>query len=814
MDPKHDQSTNEALPMRSKSSNPNGQPEPAAEMKIRKPEEDVLDVIESVESQLGALRKAHEDHRRIMQNLNEQKQSLHQQGDELEQREQELTSREVELAEMRQQFEQREMDIVQRASGLEQRESKMVAQAESLEQHEAELESRTQEIQRKIAELDEQLAGITHRKGELDRLDKEIKLKLEREDEASRMLETAITELEQARAELGEQDAKVDQLSTEFHKLQKLHDETSSELKSAVSKLRGREIELEERSKALEEIAEKAGDIQHELGDTRNQYESRISDTEAAMVKLQEQFTREQQVSTGLRAQLETLEQSKSAENEARVAELQGQLDEAIARVESLEQDGHQRSDEDQERIDTLSTELENARGQLAELNAQLASIGAEADEELTKQREQSSELEFQVGTLQSELEQSQSMVAELQSQIEATPEVDSELVSGLQSDLEQATARTDELQGSIEKRESQLEELALRIKSLETELQEAHDNANASGAELEEQAKKKIDALETQCSELISTVERLNADLEEAREQPKGEISDEMSDRRRTRLRRMRKLLKGDAEKLRLANDALRTRYEQCEQVLTKRSELAEAYEAIASAQRKVRNKEVRSGVFVGLFAMVAIVMMLGVSSWFIAGRVAPGLYSSRATLTATSPEGKLSEGDLAAWDSYITGLTADPRFLEVAAERMKRRGIRAFSTPGELGQHMEASLDIAASMPGEVVLEYRDNGAERTQRVLDTFTVALSSAANNARARRVDTAITSVEQSASLSSTPLDSLRLNMSGIIFGGSMLISLIVGGMIWKRLAAAKARFENDSRVEVLFEEEAWTMPNS
>jgi len=184
MDPKHDQTTNEAPPMRNKSSKPNGQPEPNAEMKIRKPEEDVLNVIESVESQLGALRKAHEEHRRAMQSLNEQRSSLQQQGEELEQREQELMNREVELAEMRQQFEQREMDIVQRASGLEQHESKLAAQAESLEQHEAELESRASEIQRKISELDDQLRGIAERKSVLKKLEQEVKQKLAREDEA------------------------------------------------------------------------------------------------------------------------------------------------------------------------------------------------------------------------------------------------------------------------------------------------------------------------------------------------------------------------------------------------------------------------------------------------------------------------------------------------------------------------------------------------------------------------------------------------------------------------------------------------------
>ena len=36
--------------------------------------------------------------------------------------------------------------------------------------------------------------------------------------------------------------------------------------------------------------------------------------------------------------------------------------------------------------------------------------------------------------------------------------------------------------------------------------------------------------------------------------------------------------------------------------------------------------------------------------------------------------------------------------------------------------------------------------------------------------------------------------------------------MLIGGILWRRLAAAKARFENDSRVEVLYDEEQWQMP--
>lgn len=824
MDPKHDQTTNEAPPMRNKAKGPGAQPEPQAEMKIRKQEEDVLDVIQNVESQLGALRKAHEEHRQAMVVLNEQRKILQEQGGELEQREQELTNREVELAEMRQRFEQREMDLVQRASGLEQRESKLASQAENLEQQEAELESRSGEIKRKISELDDQLAGISKRKHELDALETEVQEKLAREETAARKLEQAIAELEHTRGQLGEQDAKYEQLHGEMGALRADHEKVAAELKSAVSKLRGREIELSERSKALEELAEKAGNIEHELSDTREKYEQRIAATEQQIAQLKEQLTREQQVSTGLRAQLKSLEHQQGAEADERVLQLQNelnerqkQLQEAVAQVESLQNDGQSRSEADQMHIDSLTSELEGTKAQLDELNAQLASIGADADQELTDQRERAAKLESQVQTLSEELKQANARQEELALQLAQRPEGDPEGESKLRAQLEEAAAGKSAIESKLNERESQLRELADRVMSLESELEAAREAGESSGTENDEETRAKIDSLETQCSELIATVERLNTDLEKAKASAgsaEGPVrSDEWTSKRRERLNKVRSILRGDAEKVRLATEALRTRYDQCEQVLTKRAELAEAYEAIASAQRKYQNKEVRSGVVLGLFGMLAIMLILGVSSWFISGRVMPGMYSSRATLAATTPDGKLSEGDLAQWESYISGLTSDPRFLEVAAERMKRRGITEFATPGELGQHMGEYLDVAASMPGEVVFEYRDHGAERTQRILDTFSVALASAANNARARRVDAAVTTVEEAATLTSEPLDTKRLEMAGMIFGGAMLATLILGGIIWRRLAAAKARFEKDSRVEVLFDEAEWKLPS-
>jgi len=808
MEPKHEQqTTNDASQRRSRGSK---QPEsnPQAEMKIHKAEEDVLDVIQSVELQLGALRKAHEEHRVAMAEIQSRKQQIEEHAAEIEGRESELTSREVELAEMRQDFESREMNLVQRASGLEQRESKIATQAEQLELQEAELETRGNDLESKIQELDNQLAGLSKRKAELESLEKEVKDKLDREDIAKHQLEAATKEIAEAKSQLSKLDEQGSSMSAELTQARADHEQAISELtesreahkvaaaelKTTVSKLRGREIELKERSQTLEELAEKAGSIEIDLNANREEYDAKVAE-------LTDQLSREQKVAEGLRAQIEQI-QSQSvqagSDSAAQVETVTAQLQDATAELEKLRSQASKLGKQTDGRVDELSEELIVAKAQVADLNAQLAEIARTADEELTHEKNRVAQIEQQIDQLKTHLDEETVRCSTLQAQLESKPDADPAEIESLREQLAQADSGSSESQSKLDGAVEALKSLQIQIESRDEQLVEASE---------------KVALLESQSAELFSTIESLNTQLEAAgSDSPKIEV-DQWNQSRRSRLKRMRKVLGSDAEKVRLATEALRSRYEQCEQVLTKRAELAQAYEAIAAAQRKYQSREVRSGVFLGLISLTAITLVIASMSWFIAGRIAPGLYSAKATIAAASGNSALSETEMAEWEAYVTSLTSDPRFLEVAADRMKRRGIAEFSVPGELAKEMQQSLDIASAMPGTVLMEYRGEGAERASRVLDTFVVALSSAANNARSRRADSAVTMIEEPVAVSSEPLDTRRLEMGGMIFGGGMLLTLIVGGIVWKRLSAAKARFESDSRVEGLLDEAQWQMPS-
>jgi len=788
MNPKRDQPTNEAASRRARGAKKDDTNQ-QSEMKVHKAEDDVLGAIESVESQLGALRKAHEEHRQVMADLSQRRREVEEHAEELASRENELTTREVELAEIRQDFESREMNLVQRAGGLEQRESKIASQAELLERQEAELEAKDKQLEQKIQELDNQLAGLSKRKGELQSLEKEAKAKIDREDKASAKLVVVSKEL----AELS---SRVESMSQELIESQKSHKATAAELDAVVSKLRGREIELAERAHTIEELAEKSGAIQHELDTTREQFGKQLAETS-------EQLAREQTAAQDLRTQIDQIKSEQDqvgSQSASQVSKLTEQLNKAIAQIKSLEASTAELDAKSTGRVGELTKELEKTRAQAKGLSEQVNEIARCADEELTSERKRIVGLESQIGTLTANLEQASSKSASLEAQtkelIDAKPDVDPEELVSLKGELDLAQGQADEVSDKLSKAIDALGKMK--------------DEINARDVQLEK-ADTRISELEEQSSSLIASVEELNTKLEETQSVPKGK-SDEWTQKRRARLEKMRSILRGDAEKIRLATDALRSRYDQCEQVLSKRSELAEAYQEISSAQRKYQNREVRSGVFLGLIGMAAITLVLAATSWFVSGRVVPGMYAAKVTLAAASGDSKLTEVEMEQWETYITQLASDPRFLEVAADRMKRRGIGEFGIPGDLATEMNQSLDVASAMPGTIVMEYRGVGAERTERVLDTFSVALSSAANNARARRADSSMTIIEEEATAGDAPLDTRRIEAAGMIFGGGVLLTLILGGVIWKRLSAAKAKFERESSVEALFDDSQWQMP--
>lgn len=771
-----------------------------SEIKPPKDADEVLGAIEGVEKQLESLRTAHEEHRRVTAELAARRAQIEEAADFVETREAELASLEVELAEMRQELEERESEIVQRASGLEQRESQLAQHAESIEELEAVVQDKSNQIDQRVEELDKQLEGISKRKDELAVLEQQARERIEKDNELEAKLEEITAELSNTKATLGGREVElkdrakaVEELSIQVGLLeQQLQEQSEKALADEDSSLRLVEEMQASADEAEQKIAQSEEAMQRAL--------SRIDELEATTSEQAKQIEQAQQTI----AEFGSIEASQS-ESIAKIEELKAQL----ASAPSADQ-----IDDLQSKLTTTTEKLESAQTEVASLKDQLNVIGQSATQDIEQSSAKIDELTQALGDANKKLEQAELDRTKIESELNAKLEQAIATSKEHQNSTGAHQATIDELKSQVSKRDEQIEKIRAKYDQLSDQLlQQEQDSAKQAEAanEAAEQINRLgelLDAAATREQELSNKIEELQEQMSSAASESASR-SDEWTQMRRERLDKVKGILRAQSDKVRRATEALRDRYDQCEKVLQKRSELVEAYQAVADAQSKLAKREARSGTLLGLSGLGLLLMMIAGISWFVAGQVKPGQYASSVTVVAGAGERSLTADDLASWQSYIEQMIHDPQFIEQAASRMKRRGIDSLSVAGTLSANIQESLDIASTEPGKVTLEYRGEGAARTQRVLDTFAMTVTSQANAARARRIDGAMTTMESQAQAGNAPLDTARIETAGMIFGGSSFATFFFGGLFWRRLAKIKANFERDSRVEPLFDEDSW-----
>jgi len=243
---------------------------------------------------------------------------------------------------------------------------------------------------------------------------------------------------------------------------------------------------------------------------------------------------------------------------------------------------------------------------------------------------------------------------------------------------------------------------------------------------------------------------------------------------------------------------------------VLARRRELAEAARTIAQAQR--RQDRQRAGTKAGVLVLcaVGVLAIVSIMGWLIAGQFAPATYVARAVVEADWRTRELGEDELAEWQRFHESLLADPGLLTTAAERMERRGITSLGTPSRLKARLGADMNVTSPQPGTLVLELQGIGADRTRRVLDTFVTAFASAANASIQRRTDGAGTLVTTPAQVAEEPIRDERMLYAILFLGGGVGLSVLGGALLWRRLARAKNRFEQDTLLAGVMDDGAWT----
>ena len=459
------------------------------------------------------------------------------------------------------------------------------------------------------------------------------------------------------------------------------------------------------------------------------------------------------------------------------------------------------------EQAQALSGQVAERDTRIQELNASLANATGKFREVSVSLKEQA-ELIGQANALEAELENRQRTIAELEARIASGSGngSESEERATVRRQLAAASAAASAGQEQIQARDKRIAEL----------------EAKKSGAKEGRQAaalQKQLDELSAELASTRKQNQSLRAKLESA---PAGgvpggvpsEIGEAIVTRWR-RLRRMRELLQDQGAKLRQAGDALRGRYEQTEQLSAQREELVAARAAIAETRKKLErmmSRAAKNRAVAAVFHAVGILAALGGISWAIAGEVAPATYVAQAMIQADEHGGKASDDQLAEWMKFHESLLTDPALIEVAADRMGRRGIETLRTPGALGQRLSVDLNHESRLAGQMVLELRGQGQAKTVRTLDTFLNALVSQANAGKERRPDGLATVIAQAPNTLGGVLSDQRPLYALGIFGVGFGLTAFAGLIIWRRLAAVKVRFEEESKLDSILDSANWSKP--
>jgi len=331
--------------------------------------------------------------------------------------------------------------------------------------------------------------------------------------------------------------------------------------------------------------------------------------------------------------------------------------------------------------------------------------------------------------------------------------------------------------------------------------------------------AKKEVEKLRHEVSRRDEAIRTLHARLEKSSSGGGGGGGSlgakemEAIERRRQRLASYRDALREKTTKLSKAKKTIEARFAQLQAASAEVKQLEESRRALATErasmerlERKVRKARAKSNAWMLLASMSVTLGVLGIGSWWGVGQFVKPTYLAHTTIGVGAARDSMSGSQIAAWQEFHESLVADPKLLDMAAERMGRRGLDTLSTAGDLDWHIKENLDVTSKGAGEMTLTLRGQGGARTERILSTLATAIVGLSGDTRDLRADQTGASIIEPVKVDSTPIEDPRLAVFGAAFGAMTALTLFAGVVISRKLASSKEAFEEEmAPAEVEFE---------
>lgn len=767
-------------------------------------------------------------------------------GGEIFQTLSELESRLSGLKKLHEQHTRREAAIVQREQDLARREAEQRVKNDTLERQRAEVSGAWKELRREQGELQlersqlaELVAQSDRRAGEAsERLARAaeaeaaivVKLKAAEDREAAslereRTASESAARVQAAEAALREREARVEEgerraaeVEAQFAENQRRAEElrTQGELAAAAR------VEAEALRTELEASRRAESEAQREHEQRRAELERELESRQDELRRQGEELRREranvEEQSRALAAKAADFETS--AIHAGRIEELELQLGEAVNARTAREQELSTVQGELaslRRELEGANNELERARSAAEDIRRSAGASTGKLEAELEEARERAAKSEdalrevltrseSSLSALKAEVERLRAQAGERDAEI-ATLREQASAASTNTAALNELEARASTLEGELEAARAQNAELLERQRVLEQAA------ANKPAAATPEEIAKRDQAivlLKQRFDEARALNQDLQARLEQAERAGAGQATGVgVPPLRRERLRRYKALLQSQARKIVTAQNALQKRHADAELVLAQRQKIASAAAELSRVEKRINSGRARTGAAALTLYCTATLAVLAVLSWGVARQIWPGTYAVRAVVQAEAGGRKPTPEELKAWQEYHEQLVKDPRLVELAAERMNRRGIEDLGTAPALHARLNKDLYTQSSGQGSLTVELRGEGASKTAIELDTYITALKTVADTTREQRSTPLTTVIAQAATPDPSPMKSDHLTKAAMLLAGGAAGVGLFGVAVWSRLARSKRKFEQAEAVEAALDEVDW-----
>ena len=693
-----------------------------------------------------------------------------------------------------------ERNASERAAALEAKASEIDRSRTAAAELEGQLAQREAEVAERARTADEQHQAAQQRMADANEAETRLLAEIEARETALRERESALPERER---ELAEREKQAEQAATaqSQHAAQQLA-EARQELELAQQQ--AQQAATAESLQAAQQLAEARQQLelaQHQAqqagqelertraeGQTALQQFTDLARRHAELAEQSERVARERDESSvaaaaarrehsellGRLAQLgQELEAARRERDESASAHA-GEL--AVIRAGLVETQAQVRSQSESEAL-ARAAAADQARV-LAELESKLAAALAESAQAAEQAQSALAASEAALTQARADSASAQSRVEEVRRELDAARNEAPAVGPGVE-ELIRLTA-------AISKRDEALRTLAGRVADMGAQVDEAREEAERSGQRAE-------------------AVER---ELVEARVQAKH-IEHAAASRiegacdgdavvlklRRSRLAQYKALLAVHSRKIVQAKNALMRRQAECDEVLAQRARLNEAVLAVREQKEALESRKTQGVAAVIGLCLVASFSILLVLGWTGAAQIAPAAYAARATLSADFRGREPTEDEQGAWLASHQALVKDPQVIVSAAEQFSRRGMDALATAEAVTVKLERDISVIPDPAGQLTMEWRGAGRERSARELETYLTALVSRANQIRDLRGDGAATAITKPPEAGQDSISSQRTWLAlGFAAGGTVAFGALAL-LIYAVTARAKQQFE-------------------